>query len=383
MSGSAEVYVGLDVHKDSTAVAIAEAGRDGEVRFWGNIESNPASLDRLITRLRRRHSRIFTCYEAGPCGYWIYRWCVQRGIACEVVAPSLIRRTTNETRIKNDHRDAMTLARLHRAGELTPVWVPDEVHEAMRDLVRVRESASEERRRARQRIRSFLLKYRCGYTGKNWTKRHRIWLADRTFQIPAQQIAFQNHLNALEQAEARIAEVEAQILQLLPEWALTPQVEALQALRGVALVVAVNFVCEVGDIHRFKHPRQLMAFLGLVPGEHSSGSTRRARGITRVGNSHLRSILFEAAWNYSRFPKVGQYQLTHRNESLPQTARDLAWKAQVRLTARYRYLMARGKRSSVAITAVARELVGFMWAIATEVAPAPFVPGAPAQVKKT
>ena len=179
----------------------------------------------------------------------------------------------------------------------------------------------------------------------------------------------------MEQTEARITEVEEQIRQLLPEWTLTPQVEALQALKGVALVVAVNFVCEVGDIHRFEHPRQLMAFLGLVPGEYSSGGTRRARGITGVGNSHLRSILFEAAWNYTRMPKVGQYQLVHRNEALPQNARDLAWKAQVRLTSRYRYLMARGKRSTVAITAVARELVGFMWAIATDVTPAPLGPG--------
>ncbi len=371
MNEIAEIYVGLDVHKETTSAAIAEAGRQGEVRFWGQFESNPAALTRLFNKLRSRYTRIAVCYEAGPCGYWVYRWCIQHQIHCDVIAPSNIGKRPNEQRMKNDHRDAMMLARLYRSGELTHVWVPDETHEAMRDLIRVRETASEDRRRARQRIRSFLLKYQYHYGAKCWTKRHRIWLSDRSFPIAAQQIAFQNHLNALEQVEARITEIEQLIQELLPHWSLGCQVEALQALRGVALVVAVNFVCEIGDIHRFERPRQLMAFLGLVPGEHSSGGSHRPRGITKVGNTHLRSVLFEAAWNYTKTPKVGQYQLQHRNDALPQRARDIAWKAQVRLTKRYRYLTARGKRSTVAITAVARELVGFMWAIAIEVTPIP------------
>ena len=292
----------------------------------GQIQSNAEAVRRLLGKLRQVHARLLVCYEAGPCGYWLYRELLAQGIECVLVAPSQIPKTANNTRIKNDRRDAVMLARLLRAGELTAVWVPDETHEAMRDLVRARHACSNDRRRARQRIQSFLLKYHLAYAGKAWTRQHRVWLSDRSFGLASQQIAFQSYVNALEQIESRMGELEEQIRLLLGDWALTSQVVALQALRGVGLVVAVSFVCEVGDIRRFEHPRQLMAYLGLVPGEYSSGSKVRGRGITKVGNRHLRSLLFEAAWNYSKRPKVGQYMRQHRPATTPQSAIDIAWK---------------------------------------------------------
>lgn len=361
-------FIGLDVHKETVAIAIAEAGRSGEVRFWGNIPNTPADVQRTSLRLTKRHGQVEFIYEAGPCGYPIYRQLTELGLQCRVIAPSHIPKRPGD-RMKNDHRDAQTLARLGRAGELTSVWVPDPLHEAMRDLVRARHAASQDIKQARQRIQSYLLKYCQLYDRKPWTKRHRTWLANRQFAHPAAQIAFQGYLNAHEQAETRQAQLEQQIRELLPAWSLSPLVSALQALRGVALVVAVTLVAEVGDLTRFENPRQLMAYLGMVPGEYSSGAKTRPRGITKAGNSSVRRLLFEAAWNYRHTAKIGAYKLEHMPKDIPQEAKDIAWKAQLRLCKRYRMLLARNKKSQVAITAVARELLGFVWAIARVVLP--------------
>lgn len=360
-------YVGLDVHKDTIAVAIADGGRRGEVRFWGNVAHSREHLDRLVRKIVERHGQVEFTYEAGPCGYEIYRQLTSMKLVCRVVAPSRIPRRPGD-RVKNDHRDAMALARLARAGELTEVWVPDRVHEAMRDVVRARYAATKDLKLARQRIQSFLLKHRCIYEKKPWTQRHRIWPANRSFSHVAQQIAFQSYLNAMEQALARRGDLEEQIRGLLPNWSLAPLVEALQSLRGVALTIAVSVVAEVGDMTRFDNPKQLMALLGLTPGEYSTGKKTRPRGITKAGNSTIRSLLYEAAWCYRQTPKVGSYMLQHMPKDLPQEVKDVAWKAQIRLHRRYRQLVGRRKKSQVAITAVARELVGFMWSIAQIVA---------------
>jgi transposase len=375
----AQAFVGLDVHKDTIAVAVAEAGRDGEVRFWGNIPNTPDDVHRLATRFSTRYRDLVFIYEAGPCGYNIYRQLTEQKLTCEVIAPSLTPQRAGD-RVKNDHRDAVALARLGRAGELTTIWVPDPLHEAVRDLVRARHAAVKDAKRARQRIQSFLLRYRETYTGKAWSQRHRTWLANRRFAHDASQIAFQGYRNSLDQTEARQAEVEREICELIPEWSLGPVVNALQALRGVGPAVASTVVAEIGDFARFENPRQLRAYVGLVPGEESTGKRKRPLGITKTGNSAVRRVLFEAAWNYRHKAKVGAYMEAHQPPGIPQAAKDIAWKAQLRLSKRYRRLLAKGKKAQVAITAVARELLGFMWAIAREI-PITTSPPRPPQAK--
>jgi transposase len=356
-------FVGLDVHKATISVAIADATPRGEVRFWGTVENSASTVRGLVKKLSDRHGSLEFTYEAGPCGYGLHRTLTELGFPCHVVAPSRIPRRPGE-RVKNDFRDAMALARLSRAGELTDVWVPDAVHEAMRDLSRARLAATKDLKLARQRIQSFLLRHGRSYGKKSWTQRHETWLANQSFPHTAQQIAFQGYLQAMEQARSRRTMLEAQIREVLPSWRLAPLVEALQCLRGIALAIASTVVAEAGDIGRFENPKQLMAFFGLIPGEHSSGSKIRPRGITKTGNSSVRSLLYEAAWSYRQGPKVGAYMLRHMPADAPQEVKDIAWKAQARLCSRYRQLLRRGKKSQVAITAVARELVGFIWSIA-------------------
>jgi transposase len=367
--GSIEAFVAFDVAKLKHAVAIAEGGRSGEVRFVGEIENKPATIERTIKKLSKRDNPLHVCFEAGPTGYGLYRQVRDLGHDCTVVAPALIPKRSGE-RIKTNRRDAVTLARLHRAGELTGVWVPDEVHEAVRDLVRAREAAADDLRRKRQQLLSFLLRHGRIYDGGgHWTLAHRRWLARQAFEHTAQQIVFQEQVEAIAEAVERLHRLDGQLAVIVPTWSMAPVVEAYQAMRGASFLVAVIFAAEIGDVRRFDSPPQLMAFLGLVPGERSTGETVRRSGLTLAGNRRARRALVEAAWTY-RYPARVSETLRARLEGLPKAVRDIAWKAQVRLCARYRRLSAAGKKLPVVVAAIAREMAAFLWAIGREVAPA-------------
>jgi transposase len=358
-------YVGLDVHKEGIVVAVAEGGIRGEVREYGRIANTSAALDRLVRKLGHEGVKLRFCYEAGPCGYGIQRHLSAGGHDCVVVAPSLIPRRAGD-RVKTDRRDAANLARLHRAGELTAVWIPDPGHEAMRDLVRARLDAVHALRRARQQLSGFLLRQGCHYGRPAWTKLHRRWLAGLKFEQALHHLVLEDYVQAVEAAAARRDRLTLQIATMLPEWTLAPVVAALQTMRGMALVNAASLVAELGDLTRFANPRHLMAYLGLVPSEYSSGTSVRRGGLTKAGNGAARRLLIEAAWCY-RFPARISRELLLRQEEQPKPIREIAWKAQLRLCARYRKLARTGKPANVVTAAIARELSGFIWGIARQV----------------
>jgi transposase len=373
MTTPKEVFVGIDVAKLRNAVAIAEGGRDGEIRYIGEFDASPESMTRLIRKLAAKHDKLHFCYEAGPTGYGLYRQIVALGHECIVVAPSLIPRRSGE-RVKTNRRDAQSLARLLRAGELTAVWVPDETHEAVRDLVRTRAMAVEDYRRKRQHVSAFLLRHGRSYDGKaSWRGRHKRWLDGQNFAHPAQRLAYQEMLNAVQATVDRLDRLEGALIEFVPAWSMAPVVSAFQAMRGVQFMTAVTMVAEAGDLRRFDHPRQLMAFLGLVPSERSTGETRHQGGITKTGNSSARKVLVEAAWTYRHSAGLG-VDHQRRQKDLPESVRDIAWKAQTRLCARFRRLLAKGKRNTVVVVAIAREIAAFLWAIARHVEPRP-LPG--------
>ena len=366
MVNSATLSVGLDVHKDSISVAHCLDHESKPPHFVGKIGTRTADIDKLIRRLHSKASHLVFAYEAGPCGYVLYRYLTSKGLECQVIAPSLIPKRPGD-KVKTDRRDAIEIARLLRSGDLTSVYVPSVEDEALRDVCRARDAARLTRTAAKLRLKSFLLRLGLNYTGRaNWTDAHRRYLAKVVCPTAAQQIVFQESIRAVDEQVDRLQRLEQELVALSSQWRLSPVVQSLQALRGVQWVVALTVVAELGDITRFDNPRQLAAFVGLIPTEHTTGGRRRQGSITKTGNGRARRALIEGAWAY-RYPAKMSPAIQKRNELLPKNIRDIGWKAQVRLCTRYRRLIARGKNSNVAVTAIARELLAFMWAIAKEV----------------
>lgn len=360
-------FVGLDDSKDSIQVAVADGYPGGEVRDFGSIPSSPEAIAKLVHRLGSPKD-LRVAYEAGPCGYGVYRQLTSMGVTCLVAAPTKTPRRAGD-RIKNDRRDAASLARLHRAGELTPVWVPDTATEAMRDLTRAREDAKYAQTRGKQRLQSFLLRHGRIYPGRSsWTQKHMKWIASLKFEHPSQQICLEEYLSAVEECRRRVARLDTQIRELVPHWSMAPVVTALTAHRGVNLVVATTVLAEVGDLTRFDRAREVMGFVGLVPSLNATGQERYTGKITKTGNGHARRVLVEAAWSF-RHPARRTAHLRRRLENQSPEVQDLAWKTQVRLCGRYRRLVGRRKQPNKVITAIARELIAFLWATARLVSP--------------
>lgn len=357
-------YVGLDVHGESIAVAVAEA--TGEVRSYGNIPSHTHALDKLHKKLSADGATVHYIYEAGPTGFWLARHLRERKLVCQIVSPSLIPKRASD-RVKTDRRDALALARLYRAGELTFVHVPDQTDEAIRDLVRTRLRAVEDLRRCRQRIKAFLLRYGRRYSGKSsWTTEHLNYLSVQKFELAGQQLAFEELVNAAQDPAQRLERLTLAIEQQVAQWSRLPMVKALMSLRGFALIHAATWVAEIGDFNRFEHPTQLMSFIGITPSEDSSGKRRLQGSITKAGNDACRRAIVEAAWQY-RLPARITPGIRARHAGLPKAITDIAWKAQTRLCERYLHLLRQHKKPVVIITALGRELAGFVWAIARAV----------------
>jgi transposase len=360
-------HLGLDVHKETIAVSIAPQNST-EVRRYGIIGGTLAAVDKLLKKLAADNIELRCVYEAGPCGFVLCRHLRHQGIHCDVVAPSLIPKKASD-RVKTDRRDADQLARLSRAGELTAIHVPDQEDEAIRDLVRARTSAVVEQRKARNRLKGFLLRLGFRYTGKSgWNDAHKRYLSGLVMPQPPQQIAFQEYIHAIDDATARLERLTQAVEDALPGWKWEPVARALMSLRGVQVLTAMTLVAEVGDFSRFDDARSLMHFFGLTPSEHSSGGARAQAGITKCGNAHCRRVLTEAAWQYRLKPKVSE-AMQKRQEAQSQEVRRIAWNAQQRLHKRFQQISAR-KKSVIAATAVARELAGFVWAIACQIKPA-------------
>ena len=364
-------HVGLDVHAETIAVAVAEP--DGSVRELGLIRNRPEAVRKLVAKLGPA-AQLRVCYEAGPTGYPLYWQLTALGVHCDVIAPSLVPTKAGD-RVKTDRKDATRLARCYRAGDLTVIWIPDAATEALRDLVRAREVAKQDQLRARHRVSKFLLRHGCQRPEgmRAWTGRHAQWLAGVSFELPTLQVVFDDYRANLALLAERVARLERAIETALPTLAPAQQalVGALATLRGIRAVTAATVVSELGTLRRFANPRQLMGYAGLVPREHSSGSGVHRGAITKTGNAHLRRVLVEAAWAYRHRPDLTSAVLRQRQQGQPLPVVAIATRAQRRLCARYHRLTARGKPPLAVATTIARELLGFIWAIGQLVEPLP------------
>ena len=375
MSKDTLIFIGLDTHKESTEVAYIPDDRTASCQHYGKIPTTKPTLVKLARQFVSKFpgATLHFVYEAGPCGYWVYRLLTSLGHCCYVVAPSLIAKKPGQ-RVKTDKRDAMMLAQRLKQCDLTAIYVPEPEDEAVRDLSRARETAMQDLNDARYQFKAFLLRNNIRYEGPaNWSLKHLRWLTELVLPHPCQQIVLQEHLQIIMERQGRLERLDNELAHQVKSWRYYPVIKAIQAMRGVRLRVAVGVVSELGALTRFDHPRKLMAYLGLVPSEHSSGERIRKGAITKCGNGRARRLLVEGAHSY-RYSANVSTELQKRQEGLPKEIVDLAWQAQLRLCRRYGRLMHRGKHRSVVVTAIAREMIAYIWAISREIVLVPVDP---------
>jgi transposase len=363
---TAKLYIGLDVHKEQTSIALADPGSKGELRSYGSVATSQIMLERVVRRIAKAHkiglAELHVCHEAGGCGMWIARMFVRLKVPCTVVAPSLIPSKAGD-QVKTDKKDAIKLARLLRAGELVSVHIPDETDEAIRDLCRARVDAMDDLRRAKNRLLAMLRRLGFRYTGKtHWTEAHKRYLRNLRLPFACHRIIMEELIGQIDQLVARIERLEGHMELMCAEWVKKPVVEAIMTLRGFRIIAAMTVVSEIGDFVRFTHPRQLMSYLGLTPGEHTTGGKRKQGSITKCGNSHLRWMLVECATHYQAVPRVSS-ALSMRQEGQPRWLKEISWKAQNRLHLRFTKLRQRLMHHNKIKVTVARELTGVLWEI--------------------
>ncbi|KTD96345.1 IS110 family transposase [Pseudoalteromonas sp. H71] len=362
------LFIGLDTHKEFNEVAYIEEHRGAKPVHLGRFSSSKVAVQKLVRQFESKYpgATLHFVYEAGPCGYWIYRLITSLGHCCYVVAPSLIPKKPGE-KIKTDKRDALKLAKLLKSEDLTPIYVPEPEDEAVRDLSRAREVAMKDLKDAKYQLKALLLRNNINYRGTaNWSQKHLRWLTELVLPHPAQHIVLQEFLHTINERISRIERLDNELTHHVHQWRYYPVVKAIQAMRGVRLLVATGVVAELGDLSRFDHPRKLMSYLGLVPSEHSSGGKRHIGAITKCGNGRARRLLVEGAHTY-RYAANISTDMQKRQEGLPKDIIDIAWKAQLRLCKRYKKMIAKGKHYNLVVTAIAREMIAYIWAIAKEV----------------
>ena len=362
------LFIGLDTHKEFNEVAYIEEHRGAQPVHLGRVSSSKMAVQKLVRQFESKYpgATLHFVYEAGPCGYWIYRLITSLGHCCYVVAPSLIPKKPGE-KIKTDKRDALKLAKLLKSEDLTPIYVPEPEDEAVRDLSRAREVAMKDLKDAKYQLKALLLRNNINYKGTaNWSQKHLRWLTELVLPHPAQHIVLQEFLHTITERISRLERLDNELTHHVHQWRYYPVVKAIQAMRGVRLLVATGVVAELGDLSRFDHPRKLMSYLGLVPSEHSSGGKRHIGAITKCGNGRARRLLVEGAHTY-RYAANISTDMQKRQEGLPKDIIDIAWKAQLRLCKRYKKMIAKGKHYNLVVTAIAREMIAYIWAIAKEV----------------
>ncbi len=368
MKNDSILFIGMDTHKEFTEVAYSLDGRNNEVIHLGRIPSTKQGLLKLARQFQSKYpnATLHFLYEAGPCGYWMYRLLSQQGHCCYLVAPSLIPKKPGK-RVKTDKRDAMDLCQLLKNGDISPIYVPETEDEAMRDLSRARETAMKDLNDARYQLKALLLRNNIRYDGKaNWSLKHLRWLTEMILPHHCQQIVLQEMIQTITERMSRLERLGNELTHQVKQWRYYPVVKAIQALRGVRLLVATGVIAELGDLSRFDTPRKLMSYVGLTPTEHSSGDKRRQGSITKCGNGRARRLLIEGAHSY-RYTANVSTSLQVRQEGLPKEVIDIAWKAQLRLCKRYQRLIKRGKNYNLVVTAIAREMIAYIWAISREV----------------